>query len=292
MKELKPKNLGEVQKLVGLLLDYRRFVQNFARRAKPLYDLLKVEGEGVGQGKSNRRVQWTDEHQQVTEGLIDIVTSFKVMAYPDFSRPFTLHTDASYDGLGSVLYQENAEGEMRVIGFASRTLRPSEKNYHSSKLEFLSLKWSITEAFRDYLYYASSFTAYTDNNPLTYIMTAPKLDATGQRWVAELADYTFDIKYKPGKHNIEADALSRLPLAISKFSKEIDCAEVCACLGRNHTTMIGSVTCNADVIPVECVLELNRLSLEDVKVAQSRDEEIREILKFVESVKMGYTGKR
>ena len=100
---------------------------------------------------------------------------------------------------------------MRVIAFASRTLRGSEKNYHSSKLEFLSLKWSVTEAFRDYLYYAEKFTAFTDNNPLTYIMTAPKLDATGQRWVAELADYTFDIKYKPGKTNIEADALSRLP---------------------------------------------------------------------------------
>ena len=96
-------------------------------------------------------------------------------------------------------------------------------------------------------------------------MTAPKLDATGQRWVAELADYTFDIKYKPGKHNIEADALSRLPLEVNDFSKEIDCAEVCAVLGRKHTALIGSVTCNADVIPVECVLESDKLSLEEVK---------------------------
>ena len=193
-----------------------------------MYELLKVEGDSVGRRKSNRRVEWKEEHQSTTEKLIDIVTSFKVMSYPDFEKPFVLHTDASYDGLGSVLYQESEEGVMKVIGFASRSLRPSEKNYHSTKLEFLSLKWSVTEAFRDYLYYANKFTAYTDNNPLTYIMTAPKLDATGQRWVAELADYTFDIKYKPGKTNIEADALSRLPLKETDFTQEIDVAEVSA----------------------------------------------------------------
>ena len=232
-------------------------------------------------GKSSRRVEWKDEHQLVTESLIDIVTSFKVMAYPDFDKPFILHTDASYDGLGSVLYQKDEKGDMKVIGFASRTLRGSEKNYHSSKLEFLSLKWSVTEAFRDYLYYAKNFTAYTDNNPLTYIMTAPKLDATGQRWVAELADYTFDIKYKPGKHNIEADALSRLPLNVAEFSEGVDCAEVSACLGRKHSAWIGSVTCNADVVPLECTLESKKFSLEEVRDAQKNDEDIKVILKFV-----------
>ena len=132
---------------------------------------------------------------------------------------------------------------------------------------------------RQYLYYAEKFTAFTDNNPLTYIMTAPKLDATGQRWVAELADYTFDIKYKPGKTNIEADALSRLPLNVTEFSEEVDCAEVGACLGRKHTAWIGSVTCNADVVPVECTMESDKFSLEEVKGAQRNDEEIREILK-------------
>ena len=134
------------------------------------------------------------------------------MAYPDFERPFTLHTDGSYDDLGAILYQHTEEGETKVIAFASRTLRPAERNYHSTKLEFLSLKWSITEAFHDYLYYAAHFTAYTDNNPLTYVMTAPKLDTTGQRWAAELAGHVFDVKCKPGKHDIEADALSSLPL--------------------------------------------------------------------------------
>jgi hypothetical protein len=71
----------------------------------------------------------------VVEKLVDVIVSFKVMAYPDFNEPFILHTNASYEGLGSVLYQK-LNGEMRVIGFASRTLHHAEINYHSTKLEF------------------------------------------------------------------------------------------------------------------------------------------------------------
>lgn len=101
---------------------------------------------------------------------------------------------------------------MRVIAYGSRTLSVSEKNYHlhSGKLEFLALKWAITERFRDYLYYAPFFTVYSDNNPLTYVLSTAKLNATGSRWVAELADFNFTIKYRPGKENIDADSLLRM----------------------------------------------------------------------------------
>ena len=286
LKELKPKTLGEVRKLVGLLSVYRRFVPNFSRVAKPLYELLKTTGNSSSKkvGKSSKAsVEWDENHQKATETLIDIITSFKVMAYPDFDRPFTLHTDASYDGLGAVLYQHTKEGELKVIAFASRALRPAEKNYHSTKLEFLSLKWSITEAFHDYLYYAKHFTAFTDNNPLTYVMTAPKLDATGQRWAAELAGYSFELKYKPGKHNIEADALSRLPLVEPEFTNAMDCAEVSACLGKKHTAWIGSITSNTNVIPDQVQLELKGFSLQEVKDAQLADEVVGAIYGFVET---------
>ena len=141
-------------------------------------DLLKTD-KSSKQQLSKRRIEWNDTHQEVNEKLIDVITSFKVMAYPDFSEPFILHTDASYDGLGSVLYQK-LNGEMRVIGYASRTLRPAEINYHSTKLELLALKWSVTDAFRDYLYHARSFTVFTDNNPVTHLLTKPKLNATTQ----------------------------------------------------------------------------------------------------------------
>ena len=65
-------------------------------------------------------------------------------------------------------------------------------NYDAHILEFLALKWSVTERFHEYLY-GGHFEVYTDNNPLTYILTTLKLDATGQRWVASLANYIFKI---------------------------------------------------------------------------------------------------
>ena len=84
-----------------------------------------------------------------------------------------------------------------------------EAKYHSSKLEFLALKWAITEQFREYLQYRS-FTVLTDNNPLTYILTTPNLDALGHRWVVALAGYNITIKYLKGSDNKVADALSRM----------------------------------------------------------------------------------
>ena len=92
------------------------------------------------------------------------------------------------EGLGTVLYQPDEAGKLHVVAYGSRTLTPAERNYHlhSGEFEFLALKWAITEKFRDYLYYALSFKVFSDNNPLAYILTLPKLDATSLRWVSEL----------------------------------------------------------------------------------------------------------
>ena len=84
-----------------------------------------------------------------------------------------------------------------------RHLSKSERNYDAHKLEFLALKWSVTERCREYLY-GGHFEVYTDNNPLSYILTTAKLDATGQRWVASQANYNCKIFYRRGKLNVEA----------------------------------------------------------------------------------------
>ena len=159
------------------------------------------------------------------------------MAYPDCSKAFTLHTDASKDSLGAVLYQ-NQDGVMRVIAYASRALSPTEKKYHlhAGKLEFLALKWAVTEQYCDYLYYSPKFTVFTDNNPLTYILTSAKLNATGLRWVNELADFHFDIKYRPGKSNADADTLSRMPISFEDYMKS--CSEVV------NQDVLDAVTCS------------------------------------------------
>ncbi|KAJ8009423.1 hypothetical protein DPEC_G00088720 [Dallia pectoralis] len=233
LREKTPKSVGDVRKLLGFLSYYRSYIQDFSRIAKPIYDLLLMgvgtrekrsrrTGRGsCGQLSSKTPVLWTAEHQGTLCRLTDTLTNPPVLAYPDFDLPFTVHTDASEQGLGAVLYQRQS-GRLRVIAFGSRTLSPAEKNYrlHSGKLEFLALKWAVCEKFRDYLFYAPHFTIYTDNNPLTYVMSTAKLNACGHRWVGELADFRFAIKYRPGKSNVDADTLSRLPLNMDTYVAE------------------------------------------------------------------------
>ena len=107
-----------------------------------------------------------------------------------------------------MLHQEE-EGVKHVIAYASCGLSKSERNYPIHKLEFLALKWAVTEKFHDYLY-GGEFTVMTDNNPLTYVLSSAKLDATGHWWVAQLANYRFNLKYCTGMSNSVADALSRI----------------------------------------------------------------------------------
>ena len=125
---------------------------------------------------------------------------------------------------------------------------------HAGKLEFLALKWAVTEKFRDYLFHASSFTVYTDNNPLTYMLSSAKLSAVGHRWVVELADFNFDIKYRPGKSNIDTDMLSRLPLdprecmenCTSEMEMDANCATIQGVIyqGKDGTPWVAAVSAN------------------------------------------------
>lgn len=96
------------------------------------------------------------------------------------------------------------------MAFISRSLTPFERHYPVHKLEFLALKWAVVVKLHDYLY-GTKFEVRTDNNPLTYMLTSAKLDATGHRWLAALSTYDFNLKYRSGVQNIDADALSRRP---------------------------------------------------------------------------------
>ena len=223
--KIPPTNIGKLRSLIGFLGYYRTYVKDFSKKLKPVYDLLQVDSDKkTKQLDSRRKIVWTEEHQKIIEEMVEYLKSPEVIAYPDFDLPFTVHCDASHDGLGAVLYQKQKE-KMRVISFASRTLTPAEKNYHlhSGKLEFLALKWSITEKFSDYLIFGQQFEVITDNNPLTYLLTTAKLNATALRWVNGLADYHFSIKYRAGKKHIDADYLSRHPVdEINQLKEETD----------------------------------------------------------------------
>ena len=122
--------------------------------------------------------------------------------------------DASKEGLGAVLSQKQSDGCYHPVTFGSCSLTPLEKNYHSSKLEFLVLKWSVTEHFKEYLMY-SPFVVWTDNNLLTYVLMTPDLDTTGHQWVSALASFQFKLEYQKGTDNGAVDALSQVPISHS-----------------------------------------------------------------------------
>ena len=115
--------------------------------------------------------------------LKKICSECAVLMYANYTKPFVLHTDALTMGLGAVLYQRQEDGKERVIVYASCTLNRDECNYDVHKLEFLALKLAVTDRFHEYLY-GTTFEVFTDNNPLTYILSTTKLDTMGHRWVA------------------------------------------------------------------------------------------------------------
>ena len=223
-----PKTPKEVHSFVGLASYYRRFIPNFAKWAGPLHALIVPASfkQKIRKGEMKKsdlpEFQWTSACQEGFDQLKKALTEAPVLAYPDYSKPFILETDASLKGLGAVLSQKGDDNEIRVIAYASRSLRPSEKSmrdYSSAKIELMALKWSVCDKFKDYLL-GSKFTVFTDNNPLCYIKSS-KLGAAQIRWLSELALYDFDIIYRSGKSNLVADALSRRPEVEEETEKEV-----------------------------------------------------------------------
>ena len=203
---VRPKTVTDVRQFLGFTNYYRKFIKQYAQIANPLNKLIS----GENAKKKNKKVEWTAECEEAFKKLKEICTHTPVLTYADYKRPFKLTTDASKKGLGAVLSQVGEDGKERPVAFASRTLNKAEKNYTTHKLEFLALKWSITDRFHEYLY-GSTFEVFTDNNPLSYVLSSAKLDATGQRWIASLqGPYNFKIHYKPGRLNQVADSLSRI----------------------------------------------------------------------------------
>ena len=176
-----------VRKFNGAVGYFRCFIKNFSQIAKPLNDLL-----GCGNSKlKNHPVRLTAAAEEAFYMLKKKCVMAHILVFADLKRPFLLETDASKYGLGAILQQVQDDGKYHPVAYVSHTLHGSEANYHSSKLEFLALKWAVTQQFKEYLMY-KPFTVCTDNNLLTYILTTPNLDATGsiefQPWPGSTSD--------------------------------------------------------------------------------------------------------
>lgn len=216
----RPTTVTALRSFLGFCGYYRRFVKDYAKVAFPLNQLLsgypphrkqlkKMKDQVYLNPSKPFGHRWDDNCEAAFKELKQRLTSAPVLAFANPELPYVLHVDASREGLGGVLYQDQGEG-LRPVAFISRSLTPSERHYPAHKLEFLALKWAVVEKLHDYLY-GAKFEVRTDNNPLTYVLTTAKLDATGHRWLAALSTYDFSLKYRSGVQNIDADALSRRP---------------------------------------------------------------------------------
>ena len=136
-----PTNADELRLFLAFAGYYRTFIKDFSKITRPLSELLPPTAKKKNK-KKKRYIQkewnWTEKEEAIFHELKKILSSPPILAYPDFSIPFELHTDASAKGLGAVLYQQRDQ-QKRVIAYASRSLTKAEKNYSAFKLEFLAL---------------------------------------------------------------------------------------------------------------------------------------------------------
>lgn len=196
-----PKSVKEVRSFLGMASWYRRFVPDFASMSQPLTFLLK----------KGRHWKWGDEQQQAFDTLKTKLTEAPVLACPDFTKTFTLQTDASDYGLGAVLTQE-LEGTERVIAYASRHLNKAEKNYSTTEKECLAIIWGIRK-MRSYLE-GYKFIVLTDHLSLKWLNSIESPTGRLARWALELQQFNFSVQYRKGKQNVVADVLSRQPLEV------------------------------------------------------------------------------
>ncbi|CAC5390312.1 Retrovirus-related Pol polyprotein from transposon 297,Retrovirus-related Pol polyprotein from transposon 17.6 [Mytilus coruscus] len=136
------------------------------------------------------------------------LTQYPILHYPDFNLPFLLMTDACDTGLGIVLAQQGPEGE-RAIAYASRTLKPNERNYAVIEKEALAVVWGV-KYFRHYLY-GRKVTIITDHNPLKWLMNIKDQAGRLARWSLTLQEYDLQIEHRASRKHQNADALSRIP---------------------------------------------------------------------------------
>ena len=188
-----PKTYTEIRAFLGLVGHYRRFIKGFARITQALNEHLT----GEGACRKAERVSLSKEALKAFEMLKQACMNTPVLAFTNYTKEFLLETNTSKQGLGAILSQKQEDGQFHPVAYGSWALTIHEKNYHSTKLEFLALKWAITEHFREYLLY-QPFVVKTDYNPLTYIMSTPNLNATRHHRVNALAKYDFWLEYQKG----------------------------------------------------------------------------------------------
>ncbi|CDF38169.1 unnamed protein product [Chondrus crispus] len=180
---------------------YRRFVKGFAKIAAPL-------NRKTGKNQPFEFEVLTDEEYEAFVELKKRLVSPPILALPRYGKKYTLDTDACAYQVGCALLQEQPSGDRLPIGYWSRALTDAEKNYTTTEKECLAVVWSIL-TLRPYLY-GNTFDLRTDHEALRWVLNLADSSGRLARWRLRLAEYDYEVKYRPGiKHQL-ADGVSRL----------------------------------------------------------------------------------
>lgn len=191
----RPINRKEVHRFVGMVTYLGRFIRNLSANLTHLRELIS---ESVPW-------KWTAVEEKEFNQVKSLVADIKSLRYYDVNEPLTIECDASSIGLGVAVFQNNG-----VIGYASRTLTATEKNYAQIEKELLAILFACVR-FDQLVVGNPKTTIRTDHKPLLNIFQKPLLSAPRrlQHMLLNLQRYNLSIEYVTGKDNVIADALSR-----------------------------------------------------------------------------------
>ncbi|EYC28494.1 hypothetical protein Y032_0007g3255 [Ancylostoma ceylanicum] len=208
-----PQSRSEMRTFLGMCSYYRKFILRFSKIAAPLHEMTSEKNPFV----------WSEPRRKAFETLKAALISTPVLAQPDIegarsgAKPFCIHTDASYSGVGAVLSQKGDDNLLHPIFFASKGLSKSERNYHITDLEALAV---VTALNRFHMFvYGLPVEVYTDHQPLTALFKRTNVSSRVLRWALELQKYDIKIIYVKGAANRVADALSRGAVAHTELQQ-------------------------------------------------------------------------
>lgn len=250
-----PTNTSELRSILGSCSYFRNFMPNFASVSKPLYELASQENKWL----------WTEKEEEIWLKIKKLLTSAPILKHPDFRYPFIVQTDASSSGLGGVLLQRIDEEE-RIIQYISRSLHVDEKKWAPREQEVLAIVWAC-ETFAPFLI-GKKFIIESDHLSLKWLMEAktPRL----VRWALRLSEFEFEIHYRKGKTNGNADMLSR-DIEYNNRSKT-DERIVNYNLELDQDTTLQDIHINNYLSSVNLDIYRLNISPNDIRIAQQDDQ--------------------
>ncbi|UYV79597.1 K02A2.6-like, partial [Cordylochernes scorpioides] len=196
-----PRNKKDLQRVLGSINIYSKFIPNYAKLRLPLNNLLKKDVKW----------KWDEECETAFSKLKNMITSKPILAIYNPKYPIHLYTDASQEQIGSILKQEQPDGLLKPIAYRSHRMTSYESNYCVTEQECLA----IIDAVDFFLPYLDGvhFTIHTDHACLKYLKNIKNPKGRLFRWSLKLSMFDFEIKHIRGTENKEADFLSRYPIA-------------------------------------------------------------------------------